>query len=357
MNSRARIVAPGCRSPTRVWLIFLLIVSVYACSSSGTKQSNAPTNYPEIVWPEKPARPRIAFKQVVRRATDLGIEKSFFEKIGDFFLGEKNISLVRPIAVVVLQDGTLFVADPGVGGVHRLSVKHGEHEILMLKDNKPLSTPVALAVNNDKVYLSDSTLGVFIIEPGDNYVRPLELKEPPKRPTGMAFDSKTGNLFISDTVKHNIKVYDNKGNLIKVFGKRGTGDGEFNYPSMLWMGRDGLLYVADSLNFRTQIFTSDGQFVRKFGQMGDSTGQLSRPKGIATDRYGHIYIVDSLFHSVQIFNQQGDFLINFGRQGADYGEFWLPTGIFIDDQDGTTIYVADTYNQRLQIFRYVGGEG
>jgi sugar lactone lactonase YvrE len=31
----------------------------------------------------------------------------------------------------------------------------------------------------------------------------------------------------------------------------------------------------------------------------------------------------------------------------------LPTGIFISEND--TIYVADSYNRRVQVFRYIGG--
>ena len=43
--------------------------------------------------------------------------------------------------------------------------------------------------------------------------------------------------------------------------------------------------------------------------------------------------------------------MDFGSTGNDYGEFWLPSGIFIDDSD--RIYVSDTYNHRVQIFKYL----
>jgi hypothetical protein len=33
---------------------------------------------------------------------------------------------------------------------------------------------------------------------------------------------------------------------------------------------------------------------------------------------------------------------------------FLPAGIFIDKRD--RIYVADSYNKRIQIFQYLGGE-
>jgi hypothetical protein len=51
---------------------------------------------------------------------------------------------------------------------------------------------------------------------------------------------------------------------------------------------------------------------------------------------------------VQIFNRQGDILMAFGEEGTQAGQFWLPAGIFIDDRN--RIYVADSFNKRIQIF-------
>ena len=77
--------------------------------------------------------------------------------------------------------------------------------------------------------------------------------------------------------------------------------------------------------------------------------------GIATDRHRHVYLADSLLHAVQIFDESGNFLLSIGGLGHEAGEFRLPVGIFIGGTDGDTIYVADSYNQRVQVFRYVGG--
>ena len=64
-------------------------------------------------------------------------------------------------------------------------------------------------------------------------------------------------------------------------------------------------------------------------------------------------MVDALFHAFQIFDATGRLLLPVGERGHERGEFWLPTGIFIDDDD--TIYIADSYNQRIQVLRYTGG--
>ncbi|MCB0316650.1 MAG: 6-bladed beta-propeller, partial [Calditrichaeota bacterium] len=41
------------------------------------------------------------------------------------------------------------------------------------------------------------------------------------------------------------------------------------------------------------------------------------------------------------------------KQGRGAGEFWLPAGIYIDAAN--RIYVADTYNSRIQMFQLVEG--
>lgn len=85
-----------------------------------------------------------------------------------------------------------------------------------------------------------------------------------------------------------------------------------------------------------------------FGNHGDSSGDLAMPKGIAADQDGVIYVVDSLFDNVQLFDSKGSFLLTLGRRGTELGEFWLPSGAFVD-QD--LLYVCDTYNHRIQVFR------
>ncbi|MEO5656528.1 MAG: hypothetical protein ABIO65_01425, partial [Nitrospiria bacterium] len=61
-----------------------------------------------------------------------------------------------------------------------------------------------------------------------------------------------------------------------------------------------------------------------------------------------------LYDTVQIFNQAGELLMNFGSAGTTEGAFWLPTGVAVDRRD--RIYVADTYNARVQVFRLISPE-
>ncbi len=77
------------------------------------------------------------------------------------------------------------------------------------------------------------------------------------------------------------------------------------------------------------------------------------PKGLAADRDGVLYVADSIFDNVQLFDREGRFLLTLGRRGTAPGEFWLPSGVFVSP--GGELYVADTYNRRVQVFRIQEG--
>ena len=72
---------------------------------------------------------------------------------------------------------------------------------------------------------------------------------------------------------------------------------------------------------------------------------------MAVDRERRIFVADAMFDNVQIFDFEGNFLYYFGGPGHMQEEFWMPSGILIHSDD--TIWVADTYNGRIQIFQVV----
>ena len=307
-----------------------------------------------LIWPAAPDAPRIVFVKEFSRPDDLGISRGLFQRLADALFGHDESRLVRPMAVVVAGD-IVYVADPGAKGVHRFDQKDGRYDLIYAKGGAALASPVGLALGEaGEVYVSDSALAaVFVIRPGAKEATQLSLGTALGQPTGIAFDAASGRLFVVDTSAHRVNVFRRDGSLESSIGQRGTAEGEFNYPTLIWRTPQGRLYVTDSLNFRIQSFDENGRFLAKFGGLGDGTGDLPRQKGVATDRYGHIYVVDSLFHAIQIFDDRGRYLLSLGGLGQERGEFRLPTGLFIGADD--KIYVADSYNQRVQVLRYIGG--
>lgn len=322
-----------------------------------------------LAWPGPPEPARISWERSISRPADLGLTRSFLQRLGDLLFGAPEERMVRPMAVVAL-DRVLFVADPGVRGVHRFDPVAGTYRLLRLEDGRELPSPVGLARCGSSVVVSDSSRGeLLVVDATTDYARVVPLPERsgqsgpagrperPSQPTGVACDATGARLFVSDTAGHRILTYRRVAPSAPwlfdhSFGTRGGAPGEFNYPTYLWWDGARLL-VSDSLNFRVQAFDPDGRFLSVFGGPGDGAGDSARPKGVATDSAGHVYVVDALFHAFQIFDRAGQLLLGVGARGSGPGEFWLPTGISIERDE---ILVADSYNSRVQVFRYHGGE-
>lgn len=305
------------------------------------------------VWPSPPAQARIGHVQSFSSAEDLGIQRGWLQRVVDFVFGASQQRLVRPTAVLEGQ-GVIYVADPGAKGVHRFDRRSGRYALIHAEGDLALPSPVGLAWGEaGQVLVSDSALGmVFQIQPDAEVATRLPLRPAPQQPTGLAVDAQQQRLYVVDTAQHCIHVYGPDGARLHSFGRRGGGDGEFNFPTLLWRTSTGQLLVTDALNFRTQTLAPDGQFVAKFGRVGDGGGDAPRQKGVAADRHGHVYTVDALLSALQVFDAQGQLLLSIGGLGHDAGEFWLPTGVYVGADD--LIYVADSYNQRVQVFRYLG---
>jgi hypothetical protein len=338
-------------SPSAFAIIWVVALLLGGCTVAPSHEHVAQTH---IVWPTPPAKARIAYVRSFSKPADLGIGRGFLQWLSDLFTGRQEFQLIRPMAIAVTADKTIYVADPGAKGVHRFNQKHGKYQFISRAGERVLPSAVGLTPGPDNsVYVADSALAqLFQIRAGADSASSLFPQVKFSQPTGIAYDSVSHRLYVADTAQHHIVVLSAKGKVIKIFGRRGSGNGEFNFPTYLWLDAHHRLFVTDSLNFRIQIFDQDGHYLGKFGKYGDGTGNLARPKGVALDRDGHIYVMDGLFHALQIFDEQGNLLLPVGQRGTGPGEFYLPTGIFIDTD--SQIYIADAHNQRVQVLRYLG---
>jgi DNA-binding beta-propeller fold protein YncE len=337
----------------RVWgVVSGLALMVSGC---GTTSVTDPFEQTDRVWPEAPSLARIALVGEFATPTDLGISGSVWARIVSFTAGGGEGRLVRPMAVAVSVDGRkIYVADPDAGCVHRFDIGRNRYRCLAPRTREGIAAPVGLAMTDDgHVFVTDSLRAkIWQVEEGGKYLEAFEVSAALDQPTGVFWEKTEQVLYVTDTVGQAVLQFDRLGNLKQTIGVRGTGPGQFNFPTYLWIDPNRHLLVTDSLNFRLQRFDADGNHLKTFGIGGDRPGDFARPKGVATDSLGHVYIVDALLHTIQIFDAEGRLLLAVGEQGQGKGQFWLPNGIFISEDN--TIYVTDAYNRRVQVFRYVG---
>lgn len=335
----------------------LISVLVATCTPVGGPPPTGPAASvaaPDLTWPQLPERARIRLVKVVARPEDLGTPPSLWRRIGRFIVGKGEEQFIRPTGVAV-NDSVTYVADPGAHALWILDARAGRSLTVHEADGQRLVSPVAVAAGrNDRVYLADSYVRKVFIFDRSGRSKGAITSPDLRCPAGLAYDGERDRLYVVDSAEHAVWVFAGDGTPLGRIGRRGIGEGEFNFPSHLTVDRQGALYVTDALNFRLQMFNTDESFAGLFGEHGDSSGQFAMPKGVAIDSAGHIYVADALFDAVQIFDRQGRYLLTFGERGVQPGQFWLPGGLFIDNRD--RIYVADAYNRRIQIFEYLGGD-
>ncbi|MBK5106476.1 MAG: TIGR03663 family protein [Anaerolineales bacterium] len=141
-----------------------------------------------------------------------------------------------------------------------------------------------------------------------------------------------------------------------VFGTSGIEPGQFQRPRGVAAATDGTLYVADTDNHRIQHLDRNGTPLNAWGTFADLAlgpapgGTFYEPWGIAVGPDGSVYVADTWNHRIQKFSPEGEFLTMWGYfgQAEQLDGFWGPRDVVVD-ADGRVI-VSDTGNKRIVIF-------
>ena len=163
-----------------------------------------------------------------------------------------------------------------------------------------------------------------------------------------------GTIYVADTGNHRIIHLSREGTILGEWGTEGSDIGQFNQPWDIAIDQDGNVYVTDTWNHRIQKFTATGTFITTWGVYGlaDTPEAYYGPRGITIDSKGNVLLTDTGNKRVVVFSADGDFIEEFGSVGYQLGEFDEPVGIGASPVSNF-VFVADTWNQRIQTFDYI----
>lgn len=334
-------------------LVVGAVVLLNGCGSTEEKPFVPP------VYPPPPDSARFIYERTLTSSNSIK-ELTSSEKFQLMATGSIGAAtgLGKPYGVAVYK-GRVYVSDTVLRGVAMFDVPTGQFKLIGSEGAGALAKPLGMDVSSDgDLYVVDGTAKrVSVYNQNGDFIQAIGSAKELKRPAGVALSPDDKYVYVVDTGgvdtdQHRVYIYDSaSGNLVKSFGGRGTGPGEFNLPLQAAVAKDGTVYVVDSGNFRVKAFTPDGEHKISWGQAGKQFGNFSRPKGVGVDAEGNVYVADAAFGNVQIFNEKGELLLFVGSRGnaGGAGEFSLPAGVTVDE-DGR-VYMVDQYFRKVDVFR------
>lgn len=151
-------------------------------------------------------------------------------------------------------------------------------------------------------------------------------------PYDVAVDRRDDSVYIGDVdLGHDVDKYDRDGNYLYSFG-----GADLKYPAWLDVDHTGRVAVVDSRANRIVVFDDRGVKLFAFGAFGTAAGQFKTPRGAGFDAAGLLYVADSGNQRIQVFS--------LGAAGATPVRQWKLTGDFRGltvDAAGGFVYVVN----------------
>lgn len=273
--------------------------------------------------------------------------------VGEFariIVGAGNtIRFLNPVAVGGVKD-QMIIVDAGAHAVYRYNLTTNVIQSLAQAGGQFVGDPMGIAVESDLSFYVADPVGkqVLYFDPNGNLIRRFADAANLARPVGVAVDEARGQLFVADGSYSHIVIFSKAGQAMSAIGGRGRGPGKFGIITAITKGKNSL-FVADRLQLPLQEIDFDsGAFRFSAGQ-----GQIVWPTAIVVDKRNRIFVSDRSDNTIKVFDDIR-LIATIGGNGYAPGRFRQVTSMWLSDQD--VLYVADSLNHRIQMFRVVSDD-
>ena len=158
-------------------------------------------------------------------------------------------------------------------------------------------------------------------------------------PYGVAITEKE-QICVTENSDHRVSIFDNVGNKIRSFGSRGVGENQFNFPRGIAVSLDRHLLITDS--HRIKKVSTVGLHVKHLGgtEPGNKPTEFNCPSGLAVDQTtGEIFVADTENDRVQVFTGDLQYSRSIGGFSSCGKVLSCPVAIALDG--GGHMYVAE----------------
>jgi DNA-binding beta-propeller fold protein YncE len=179
---------------------------------------------------------------------------------------------------------------------------------------------------------------------------------------GIALDNSTGRLWVANPGDNSVSYFNSTGivNVIALLDSLQsdtTNITPFQLPSGV-AAANGQVYISDVNTNNIQIIKNGKQIFSVINN-GENQNLFNQPCGLALDAFQNLYITNAGADNILKMTGSGNVtvLAGSGSKGNSDGQgssasFYGPQGITIDGFN--TIYVADSYNQRIRLINQAG---
>lgn len=150
------------------------------------------------------------------------------------------------------------------------------------------------------------------------------------------------NLYILDQGRSRVVKFNPESEEFSEFGQKGTGDGEFNDPTGIAVGKD-FVFVTDAGNNRVQVFDLEGKFIRQWEIPQWEKYLWHYPDAAFDDQTNRLYVTSGWSNEILVFDADGKRL-----------DALNPTeSVTLDNP--SSLVIAETKNERRLYVLNTGG--
>ena len=221
-----------------------------------------------------------------------------------------------------------------------------------LPADRVLEKPSGIAAREGRVYVTDSVRrSIVVFDVPRRRIFQFGLRAPGTlaKPMAIATDQMR-RVYVADATLRKVLVYDALGLFLHAIGN----PSQLQRPTGVAVSGDGSrVYVIDradneSDQHRVMAYAGDGSLLLEIGTRGRRDGQFNVPVQGVVSADGQLHVLDAGNFRVQSFDADGHFLRSFGSVGTGLGQLARPRGIACD-RDGN-LYVTDAAFGNVQVF-------
>ena len=289
------------------------------------------------LFPPPPNEPRIQYLTGISDSTEVEEKRNNFSFV---LTGGEQANVIKKIGKsygMAAHKGKLYIAASASKQIVIIDFVNKKFEYVKGNIGKgALKKPVNLDVDDDgSIYVADTGRNEIVVyDPDGNYVGAFGKDLEKAKLVGVGVYGPY--LYVPDFSTSEIRVLDKKtGVQVNSLGKGSDPTTSVVLPTNIAVDKSGLIYVSNTGTGNIMLLDRDGNVLKKLGKMGDSFSEFVRPRGVAIDDAGRVYVVDAGHANVQIFDKEGHLLTFFGNPDPklEAGTLNLPAGIAVSSDN------------------------